>query len=176
MEQWSTGIEWRNPEVVEKPVSLLLLLYIMQTHGLVTGYSPTVPTVPIPRTAISCLLTPSKATDWQFPTNANVKQVATSWLQMLDTDFFSPRRHTSFGAMMDGCFECQWWHYEVWCVPSASHVPCVHQGRSKVSHSRVFVTKDTLSQILLKTKFCHNLYNHDRINNYKDINGKKVNL
>lgn len=88
MEQWSNDIEGRNPQVVEKPVSLPLLLRLMQSHGLVTGCSFTVPRVPIPRTAIPCLLRPLEATKWQFPTDADVKQAATSWLRMLDTDFF----------------------------------------------------------------------------------------
>jgi hypothetical protein len=56
-------LKGENPQVVEKPVSLPLLLRRMQPSGLVTGYSFTVPTVQIPRTAIPCLLTPSEATD-----------------------------------------------------------------------------------------------------------------
>jgi len=138
MEQWSNDIEGWNPQVVKKPVSMPISSCVIPSPGLVTGYSVIVPTVPITHSAIACLLTP-EANDWQFPINPDVKQAANSWLQKPENDYFFTTANKLW--CHDGrVFECQWWLYEVWCVPSASHVPCVHQGQSKASHGCVFVS------------------------------------
>ena len=184
VEQWSNDIEGRNPQVVEKPVSLLLLLHLMQSSGLVTGYSFTLPIVLIQRTAIPCLLNIFR-NKWLTIPNRRRRQASCHLLASNAWHRFFLRRHTSLGAMMDECVECHLWLYEVWCVPLASHVPYVLQGWSKVSQSRVFVTlalqilcviktKNTFSQIWLKIKFRHDLHNHGRINNYEYIKGNKL--
>ena len=185
MEQRSNDIEGRNHQVAEKPVPLPILLYVMQSPGLETGCSLAVPTVPNPRTAIPCLLTPSKAIDWQFPTNANVKQAATSWFQMLDTDFFL-RRLTSLSAMMDECLNDNddFMKSGVYHLLATCHVYIRVGEKFPIGEYLWLVlqllciikTKNTLSQIWLQNKFCHNMYNHGRINNYECIKSKKVNL
>ena len=63
----------------------------------------------------------------RFVTNTDVKQAVTSWLQTLDTDFLCagtqammPLWYKSLNVSGD--------YVGVWCVPSATHVPCV-RGR-----------------------------------------------
>jgi hypothetical protein len=60
----------------------------------------------------------------------------TLWLQALDTHFF----HAEIQALT-----LQWYkflivngdHVEVWCVPSAVHVPCTDQSQNKVCYLAV---------------------------------------
>jgi len=65
-------------------------------------------------------LNPWEAPGWQvIAIDADVKQVATSWLQTLNNI------GTIWGRCQDGSGDC----IEVWCVPSASHVPCIDQSQ-----------------------------------------------
>jgi hypothetical protein len=74
----------------------------------------------------------------RFSAEADVEQAVTSWLQTLDTDLFYaelellvPRRKKCLNINGD--------YVEVWCVPSATHVPCFLEVRMKFSTSRAFV-------------------------------------
>jgi len=60
----------------------------------------------------------------------------TLWLQALDTHFFhaeiqglTPQRYKFLNVSGD--------HAEVWCVPSAVHVPCTDQSQNKVCYLAV---------------------------------------
>jgi hypothetical protein len=57
----------------------------------------------------------------KFAANAKVKQAVTSWLQTIDSSFFyAGIKNRCYGGALAG--DC----VEVWCVPSATHEPCVH--------------------------------------------------
>jgi len=63
-----------------------------------------------------------------------MKQAVTSWLQALDTDFFYagvPR--------WDKCLSVSGDYLEVWCVPSATHMLCIHSTQNTFLGARVFV-------------------------------------
>ena len=67
----------------------------------------------------------------RLPTDADTKQAVTSLLLTPDTDLFEariqvlvPQRGKRFN--INGNFA------EVWCVASATHVPCIHQNQNKV--------------------------------------------
>ena len=45
----------------------------------------------------------------------------------------------SIGATVGQILKCQREYAEVWCVPSATHVPCIHWSQNKVLGVRVFV-------------------------------------
>ena len=47
---------------------------------------------------------------------------------------------TSLGAVVDQVFNVSGEHIEVWCVPSATHIPGIDQSQNKMFHIRVFVT------------------------------------
>lgn len=61
---------------------------------------------------------------------------------LLTTDtwqWFPPYLATSLSATMGEMFECQWWHMEVWCIPSATNVPCVYWSQNEILSVSVFV-------------------------------------
>jgi len=67
----------------------------------------------------------------RFVAEADVEQAVTSWLQILDTDLFYaeleplvPRR--------EECLNINGDYVEVWCGPSATHVPCIPRSRNEV--------------------------------------------
>jgi hypothetical protein len=73
-----------------------------------------------------------------FAAEADVEQAVIPWLQILDTDLFCaeleplvPRREKFLNINGD--------YVEVWCVPSATHVPCILEVGMEFSTSRAFV-------------------------------------
>jgi hypothetical protein len=75
----------------------------------------------------------------RFVTNADAKQALTSWLQTLDIDFYS----SGIQAMMPlWCISLNVSgdYASVWCVPSATHVPCECGSYSKVVDTTVFLS------------------------------------
>ena len=114
----------------------------------------------------------------QTPTSS---KLPTPGFRCLTQIFFFPTPAYKLWCRDGQVFECQWWLYEVWCVPSASHVPSVRHGRSNVSHSSVFVTvvlqilciiqtKNTLSQILIFCWPCSSIYLFININQLYALN------
>ena len=75
----------------------------------------------------SLSLNPWEAPGWQvIAIDADVKQVTTSWLQTLDNSVFTLGTVPLWGKCRDGGGD----YIEVWCVPSASHVPCIDQSHN----------------------------------------------
>jgi hypothetical protein len=90
----------------------------------------------------------------QFVTDADMKQAVTSWLHTLGTDSvyagiqtLLPRWHKCLYVSND--------HFGVWCVPSATHVPCVDRSQNKVLDIGGFVDL-FFSVVLLLT--CSSMY------------------
>jgi len=65
----------------------------------------------------------------RFSVDSDVKQALTSWLQTFDTDSY----------MQGKCLYINSDYTEVWCAPSAKHVPCIHQIKNSVLGMRVVV-------------------------------------
>ena len=61
----------------------------------------------------------------QFATKADVNQAANFWLQTLDTDLFCLGAEDLVSQWSNG----NWG--KVWCVPSITHVSCVHGTENK---------------------------------------------
>jgi len=74
-----------------------------------------------------------------FATDADAKQAVTSWLQIYSTPGYKLLCHGGTNANVDTV--------EVWCVPSATHVPSIHQSRNK------FLGISVCCLILLKELF-----------------------
>jgi hypothetical protein len=84
----------------------------------------------------------------RFVTDADVKQVVSSWLQTLNADLFYAGIQTMV-SRWDICLEVSGDDVDAWCVPFATHAPCIQQTQNNVLGSRVFVT---LLLLLLKFK------------------------
>jgi hypothetical protein len=69
----------------------------------------------------------------QFGTNTNMKLTVTSWLQTV----FAVRIQASV-PQWDIHLNVNDDYAEVWCVPSATHVPCIHGSQSSSRHQSVY--------------------------------------
>ena len=92
--------------------------------------------VPILRSVIYLLLNPWEAPGWKvIAVDTDVKQVITSWLQKLDNSVFTleyePWYHCGASTKMIVSGD----YFEVWCVPSAAHVPCIDQSHNNIMTS-----------------------------------------
>jgi len=71
-------------------------------------------------------------------TDVDVKQGVTSWLQTLDTEVFCAG--LSLDVSVRHALNVNGDYTEVWCVPSAAHMPPTHQSRNRVLGIRMFIT------------------------------------
>ena len=63
--------------------------------------------------------------------------------QLLVTDMLHwslPSQVKNLFATLWQMLKFQWWHMEAWLIPSAAHVPCIHQSQIKVFRITGFVT------------------------------------
>ena len=89
--------------------------------------------------SVLSLTEPWEAPGWQvMAIDADLKQIITSWLQTLNNSVFT--LVPLWGKCRDGSGD----YVEVWCVPSASHVPRIDQ-----SHNN-FLTWEWLLPYFLK--------------------------
>jgi len=105
--------------------------------------------LPILRSVFYLSLNPWEAHGWQvIAVNADVKQVITSWLQTFYKCLYPGiwALVPLWGKCKDGSGDC----FEVWCVPSASHVPCIDQ-----SHNNI-LTWEWFLPYCLKDLYIHN--------------------
>ena len=75
----------------------------------------------------------------RFEIDAKLKQSVTTWLQTLDTDFLCAGLQIYVPTSVR-CLNVSSDYVEVWCVPCATHVPCIHRSRNKVFGMWMFVT------------------------------------
>ena len=100
---------------------------VMHPTGLTADYGRTSDRLWISALSVLSLTEPWEAPGWQvIAIDADVKQVITSWLQTLDNSFFTVV--SLWGKCRDGSGD----YFEVWCVPSASHVPCIDQSHNNI--------------------------------------------
>jgi hypothetical protein len=97
-----------------------------------------------------------------------IDATVTSWLQTCDTEFILCQ-YTSLGAMVGQNLKVNGDYAEVWCVSSATLVPCTDRSQNKVTSIIMFVTFLSKSLFYLQTKefmtrrfkkvttFCHTL-------------------
>jgi len=69
---------------------------------------------------------------------ADVEQDVISWLQILHTDLFYAELEP-FLPRREKCLNINGDYVEVWCVPSATHVPCIPRSRNEVLDIKTFV-------------------------------------
>ena len=92
-----------------------------------TGYG----SVPILCSVFYLSLNPWEAPDWPvIATDADVKQVTTSWLQKLDNRALP--WNISLGTIVGKCQDGSGEYIDVWYVPSASHVPRIDRGYNNI--------------------------------------------
>ena len=73
-----------------------------------------------------------------FVTDVDVKQAATSGLNTHNTNFFCAELETLV-PLWHKCLKVNGDYLEVWCVPSATYVSCVHRSESEVLGIGFFV-------------------------------------
>jgi hypothetical protein len=66
-----------------------------------------------------------------FTTDADVKRAATSLVQTLDVDFFYIKIK-ALVSLWDTRLNAYGDYVGVWCVSSATHMPCIHRRRNKL--------------------------------------------
>ena len=74
----------------------------------------------------------------RFAADAEVMQAVTSMLKHT-WHLCLLRRNSSVGGRLDNCLNVDGYSAEVWCVPSATHVPCTQSNQNKVFCVRLSV-------------------------------------
>ena len=75
----------------------------------------------------------------KFATDTDVKQAVTYWLKTLYDDFFYSGTLSRLSVKVGKCLNVNCHYVEFWCLPPATHVPCILWSQKKMSqHQSTF--------------------------------------